>query len=69
LSESPSRDGNFFNEETDDPLVADRRNCFKVELWTRDGLQIERLLFAGNSLDTAREVLAALRPETTAGPV
>jgi hypothetical protein len=25
---------NPFREETDDPLVADRRNFFKVELWT-----------------------------------
>jgi hypothetical protein len=40
-------------------LVADRRNFFKVELWTRDGLHIERLLFAGNSLDNARAVFAA----------
>jgi hypothetical protein len=47
LSEPP---GSLFDEETDDPLVADRRNFFKVELWTRDSLRIERLLFAGNSL-------------------
>jgi hypothetical protein len=33
----------------DDPLVADRRNFFKVELWTRDCQHVERLLFAGNS--------------------
>jgi hypothetical protein len=51
LSEPPTPDGDLFHEETDDPLLADRRNFFKVELWTRDGLQIERLLFAGNSLD------------------
>jgi hypothetical protein len=37
LSEPPNT---LFDEETDDPLVADRRNFFKVELWTRDGLQI-----------------------------
>jgi hypothetical protein len=42
----------------DDPLVADRRNFFKVELWTRDG-HIERLLFAGNNLDKARALFAA----------
>jgi hypothetical protein len=23
---------------SDDPLLADRRNFFKVELWTKDGL-------------------------------
>jgi hypothetical protein len=56
LSEPP---GSLFDEETDDPLVADRCNFFKVELWTRDSLRIERLLFAGNSLDKARAVFAA----------
>jgi hypothetical protein len=45
---------NLFGEETDDPLVADRRHFFKVELWTKDGQHVERLLFAGNSLDKAR---------------
>jgi hypothetical protein len=48
-----------FREETDDPLVADQRNFFKVELWTGDGLHVERLLFAGNSLDKARALFAA----------
>jgi hypothetical protein len=48
-----------FHEETDDPLLADRRNFFKVELWTRDGLRIERLLLAGDSLDKARAEFAA----------
>jgi hypothetical protein len=48
-----------FREETDDPLVADRRNFFKVELWTKDGQHIERLLFAGNSLDKARALFGA----------
>jgi hypothetical protein len=57
LSKPPT--GDLFREETDDPLVADRRNFFKIELWTRNGLHIERLLFAGNSLDKAREVFAA----------
>jgi hypothetical protein len=50
---------NQLREETDDPLVADQRNFFKVELWTRDGQHIERLLFAGNSLDKARALFAA----------
>ena len=54
---TPAND--LFQEETDDPLVADRRNFFKVELWTRDGRHVERLLFAGNSLDKARALLAA----------
>jgi hypothetical protein len=34
----------LFRDETDDPLVADWRYFFKVELWTRTGRHIERLL-------------------------
>jgi hypothetical protein len=56
LSEPP---GNVFNEQTDDHLVADRHNFFKVELWTRDSLRLERLLFAGNSPDKACAALGA----------
>jgi hypothetical protein len=42
-------------ETTDDPVVADVRNFFKVELWTA-GDQIERLLYAGSSLYRAPEI-------------
>jgi hypothetical protein len=31
------------DEETDDPLVADDRNFYKVEKWTRDGMKVDRL--------------------------
>jgi hypothetical protein len=48
LSKPPTWANDLFREETDDPLVADRRNFFKVELWTRDGQHVEQLLFAGN---------------------
>jgi len=48
LSEPSTRANDLFREETDDPLVADRRNFFKVELWTRDGLHVERLLEAAD---------------------
>jgi hypothetical protein len=51
-------DDDLLRETTDDPLVADRRNFFKVELWTRDGLHVEQLLFAGSSLDQARALFA-----------
>jgi hypothetical protein len=44
------------DEETDDPLYADRRNFYKVEKWSRDGLRIEQLLYAGNNLDKARRI-------------
>ena len=43
-------------EETDDPLYADRRSFYKVEKWSKDGLRIEELLFAGNSLAEARRI-------------
>ena len=28
------------DEETDDPHYADRRNFYKVEKWSRDGLRV-----------------------------
>jgi hypothetical protein len=59
LSKPPTRANDFFREETDDPLVADRRNFFKVELWTKDSRHVERLLFAGNNLDKARALFDA----------
>jgi hypothetical protein len=42
------------HEETADPLVADARNFYKVEKWTRDGTKVDSLLYAGNSLGRAR---------------
>jgi hypothetical protein len=44
------------DEETDDPLVADVRNFYKVEKWTQDGMKVDSLLYAGNNLDKAREI-------------
>jgi hypothetical protein len=41
----------------DDPVIADVRHFYKVELWTRDD-RVERMLFAGTSLDEARAVFA-----------
>ncbi len=41
---------NGFDEETDDPHYADRRNFYKVEKWSRDGLRVMMLLYAGNNL-------------------
>ena len=46
------------DEETDEPLIADHRNFYKVELWTRDEQRIERMLFAGSSLDKGRAIFA-----------
>jgi hypothetical protein len=47
-------------EQTDDPLHADRRNFYKVEKWSRDGLRVELMLYAGNSLDKARSIFAQM---------
>jgi hypothetical protein len=46
------------DEETRDPLYADDRNFYKVEQWTRDGMAVERLLYAGNSLAKAEDIFA-----------
>ena len=43
-------------EETNDPLVADVHNFYKVEKWMRDGTKVDSLLYAGNNPDKAREV-------------
>ena len=47
------------NEETNDPLIADAYNFYKVEKWTRDGTKVDSMLFAGSNLDKAREVFTA----------
>jgi hypothetical protein len=44
------------DEETDDPIHAERRNFYKVEKWTRDEQRVVELLFAGSSLDKARRI-------------
>ena len=44
------------DEETDDPHYADRRNFYKVEKWSRGGLRVELMLYAGSSLDKARRI-------------
>ena len=44
------------DEETNEPLIADYRNYYKMEKWTKDGSKFERMLYAGSNLDKAREV-------------
>ena len=46
-------------EETDNPLLANDRNYYKVEKWTKDGTKVDRLLYVGNNLKKARELFAA----------
>jgi hypothetical protein len=47
-------------EETDNPFYADERNFYKVAKWTKYGLKIDRLLYAGNDLDKAREMFSTV---------
>jgi hypothetical protein len=35
------------DEETNDLLIADHRNFYKVEKWTKDGSKVDHLLYAG----------------------
>jgi hypothetical protein len=49
---------NWSDEETNNRLIADRRNYYKVEKWTKAG-PVERMLYAGSNLDKARRIFAA----------
>jgi hypothetical protein len=46
------------NEETTEPLLADHRNYYKVEKWTKEG-RVERMLYAGGNLDKAQAIFDA----------
>ena len=46
------------DEETANLLLADDRNFYKVEKWTKDGAKIDRLLYVSNNLERARDVFA-----------
>ena len=48
---------NWPDEETDHPHDANRRNFYKVEKWSRDGLRVELTLYAGTNLDKARRIV------------
>jgi hypothetical protein len=49
------------DEETTEPLIAEHRNFYKVEKWTKQG-RLERMLYAGNNLDYARMIAIKHRP-------
>jgi hypothetical protein len=55
---------NIFYEETDDPVQADRRNFYKVEKWSKDGMRVVELLFAGRVSPRRGASLSAL-PSTS----
>jgi hypothetical protein len=46
------------DEETNQPLLADHRNYYKVEKWNKAG-RVERLLYAGSDLGKAQAVYFA----------
>jgi hypothetical protein len=58
MQEEPKPDDPEVHEETDNPTYADDRMFYKVEKWTRDDTQVDRMLYAGNSLAKAQEVFA-----------
>jgi hypothetical protein len=49
---------NWSDEETNEPLLADHRNYYKVEKWTKEG-RLERLLYAGSNLAKAQSIYLA----------
>ena len=58
MSEDWPDEPEWSEEETENPLLADERNFYKVEKWTKDGTKVDRLLYAGNNLEKARELFA-----------
>ena len=60
-AEAMPNEDDISHEETTDPLVADARNFYKVEKWTRDGTKVDSLLYAGNSLGKARSVFERVK--------
>ena len=57
---SDDREGNIFREDTFNPHVADLRNFYKVESWSKDGMHIIGMRYAGNNLEKAYEVFRAI---------
>jgi hypothetical protein len=50
------------DEANDETPLADHRNCYKAEKWTKAGW-VERMLYAAGSLAKAQQVLR--RPSST----
>ena len=46
-------------EETLDAHYADVRRFYKVEIWTADGKQVARMIFAGSNLEKAQALFNA----------
>ena len=54
------------HEETDNPLYADDRNFYKLEKWTKDGMQVDRLLYALAMIGQGQGVIYARRQASAA---
>ena len=65
-AEAMPNEDDISHEETTDPLVADARNFYKVEKWTRDGTKVDSLLYAGDSLGRAVQC-SSVRSSTDRG--
>jgi hypothetical protein len=50
----PGAISNWPDEVTNEPLVADLCNFYKIEKWTKDGGKVDSMLYARNNLDKAR---------------
>lgn len=59
---------NWSAKETDDPNYADDRNFYKVERWSKDGLHVIDLLYAGDDLEKAREIFDAAKKSRPGRP-
>jgi hypothetical protein len=46
------------DEETDDPLYADDRHFYKVEIWADEEPQVTAMLYGGTSFERARMIFA-----------
>jgi hypothetical protein len=51
LSIAGMSEDNWSGQETDDPIYAGKRNFYMVEKLTKDGKQVDGLLFASNNFD------------------
>jgi hypothetical protein len=58
MQKEPKFDDATLHVETNIPTYADDHNFYKVEKWTRDGRNVERMLYAGNSLTKAQQIFA-----------
>jgi hypothetical protein len=41
-------------EETNNPLIADQRDFYRIDKWMKDGSKVDHMLYAGSNLDKAR---------------